>query len=168
MSLADRLAAAKRERGVVPTQSTEDGGFSPAAPRARRNTDPFAELKRTVHQTLLDNLGPKLYDSRLTQSELEQKVRQTLQEVLAQEETPLTVADRAKIAQEIADDILGYGPLEPFRSTSSAPGRSTRSTAHSATKPTCAARSTRSWPGSAAASTSPARWSTRACPTAAA
>jgi pilus assembly protein CpaF len=67
-----------------------------------------------VHQTLLDNLGPKLYDSRLTQSELEQKVRQTLQEVLAQEETPLTVADRAKIAQEIADDILGYGPLEPF------------------------------------------------------
>jgi pilus assembly protein CpaF len=114
MSLADRLAAAKRERGVVPTQTTEDGGFSPAAPRARRNTDPFAELKRTVHQTLLDNLGPKLYDSRLTQSELEQKVRQTLQEVLAQEETPLTVADRAKIAQEIADDILGYGPLEPF------------------------------------------------------
>jgi pilus assembly protein CpaF len=67
-----------------------------------------------VHQTLLDNLGPKLYDSRLTQADLEQKVRSTLQEVLAQDDTPLTVADRARIAQEIADDILGYGPLEPF------------------------------------------------------
>src|SRR4051795_4881639 len=104
MSLADRLGAAQRGRGVVPPQSPEDGGFSPAAPRARRHTDPFADLKRAVHQTLLDNLGPKLYDSRLTQSELEQKVRQTLQEVLAQDETPLTVADRARIAQEIADD----------------------------------------------------------------
>jgi pilus assembly protein CpaF len=115
MSLADRLAAAKRERGVVPAEAAlGDGDFSPAAPRIRRAADPFAELKRTVHQALLDNLGPKLYDSRLTQSELEQKVRQTLQEVLAQEETPLTVADRAKIAQEIADDILGYGPLEPY------------------------------------------------------
>jgi pilus assembly protein CpaF len=115
MSLADRLAAAKRERGVAPAEAAlGDGEFSPAAPRIRRTADPFAELKRTVHQTLLDNLGPKLYDSRLTQSELEQKVRQTLQEVLAQEETPLTVADRAKIAQEIADDILGYGPLEPY------------------------------------------------------
>ena len=30
------------------------------------------------------------------------------------EETPLTAADRTRIAQEIADDILGYGPLEPF------------------------------------------------------
>jgi len=113
MSLADRLAAAKRERGVVRAEPSADG-FAPAAPRARRSADPFADLKRTVHQTLLDNLGPKLYDARLTQSELEQKVRQTLQEVLAQDETPLTVADRARVAQEIADDILGYGPLEPY------------------------------------------------------
>jgi pilus assembly protein CpaF len=115
MSLADRLAAAKRDRGVIPQDNGGgDGSFVSAAPRARRSIDPFSDLKRTVHQTLLDNLGPKLYDSRLTQSELEQKVRQTLQEVLAQEETPLTVADRARIAQEIADDILGYGPLEPY------------------------------------------------------
>jgi pilus assembly protein CpaF len=113
MSLADRLAAAKRERGVVsPGPSTE--GFAGPSTRSRRAADPFAGLKRTVHQTLLDSLGPKLYDSRLTQSDLEQRVRQTLQEVLAKDETPLTVADRARIAQEIADDILGYGPLEPY------------------------------------------------------
>jgi pilus assembly protein CpaF len=37
-----------------------------------------------------------------------------VQAVLELEETPLTVADRTRIAQEIADDILGYGPLEPF------------------------------------------------------
>jgi len=43
--------------------------------------DPFAEIKRTVHQALLETLGPKLYDSRLSQPELEQRVRQTLQEV---------------------------------------------------------------------------------------
>jgi pilus assembly protein CpaF len=113
MSLADRLAAAQRERGAVASEPTVDG-FSRATPRHRRATDPFAEVKRAVHQTLLDNLGPKLYDSRLTQTDLEHKVRQTLQEVLAQTETPLSIADRARIAQEIADDILGYGPLEPF------------------------------------------------------
>ena len=114
MSLSDRLTAAKRERGAIPTEPSSGDGFTSAAPRARRSSDPFAEVKRTVHQTLLENLGPKLYDSRLTQSELEQKVRQTLQEVLAQDETPLTVADRARIAQDVADDILGYGPLEPY------------------------------------------------------
>ncbi len=113
MSLSDRLAEARRARGVDSSMEPQSDALVNRS-KHRRTTDPFAELKQTVHQTLLENLGPQLYDARLTQSELEQKVRLTLQEVLAQEETPLTVQDRARIAQEVADDILGYGPLEPF------------------------------------------------------
>jgi len=113
MSLADRLAQARRTRAGVDEQQPDPDTFHERHHRPRQ-ADPFADLKRTVHQALLENLGPKLYDSRLTQPELEQRVRLTLQEVLAKDETPLTVADRARIAQEIADDILGYGPLEPF------------------------------------------------------
>src|SRR5437868_1810332 len=113
MTITDRIAAAKRAR-----TSTEDGegdeSLSLSQVRRRRSSDPFADLKRTVHQRLLDTLGPKLYDAHMTQSELETKVRQTLQETLATEQAPLTVADRTRIAQEIADDILGYGPIEPF------------------------------------------------------
>jgi pilus assembly protein CpaF len=112
MSLADRLAQAKRDRGQEAPAEPRPGG-RPSA-RAARATDPFLALKRQVHQTLLDSLGPKLYDSKLTQSDLEQRVRQTLQETLATSDTPLSVADRTKIAEEIADDILGYGPLEPY------------------------------------------------------
>jgi pilus assembly protein CpaF len=82
--------------------------------RAARNADPFAEVKRSVHAALLDVLGPKLYDARLEQRELEQQVTQTLQEVLQRDETPLTVVDRSRIAQEVADEILGHGPLEPY------------------------------------------------------
>ncbi len=115
MTLADRLARAKRERVDSTTQDAAES-LSGAAParQKRRTTDPFAELKRTVHASLLEALGPKLYDARMTQSELETKVRSTLQEVLSREETPLTVSDRTRISQDIADDILGYGPLEPF------------------------------------------------------
>jgi pilus assembly protein CpaF len=112
MSLADRLAQARRSR---------DAEAEPSPPSleahinaGRRAADPFVDLKRTVHASLLESLGPQLYDSKFTQADLEQKVRHTLHEVLAQEETPLSVADRTRIAQEIADDILGYGPLEPF------------------------------------------------------
>jgi pilus assembly protein CpaF len=118
MSLADRLAQARQgrevqEQGNRLSQST--GAPLPMAHRRRSApSDPFAELKRTVHQALLDNLGPQLYDSRLTQPDLEQRVRQTLQEVLAGGDMPLTSADRVRIAQEIADDILGYGPVEPY------------------------------------------------------
>ena len=67
-----------------------------------------------VHNRLLQQLGPKLYDANLTQSELERMVRSTLQDAMQEEEVLLTPADRTRIAQEIADDILGYGPIEPF------------------------------------------------------
>jgi pilus assembly protein CpaF len=112
VSLADRLAQARRGR----SGTTPDAASDATQSRTRRpaSVDPLADLKRTVHASLLESLGPQLYDSRLTEEELESRVRVTLQEVLAHEETPLTVTDRARLAQEIADDILGYGPLEPF------------------------------------------------------
>nr|WP_269329033.1 CpaF family protein [Kineosporia babensis] len=119
--MADRLAQARLERTDFGERPRVSGSLPdpPSGPaRIRRRpapaADPFADLRRTVHQTLLEGLGPQLYDSRLSQTELEQRVHQTLQEVLQTGQTPLTVADRARIAQEIADDILGYGPLEPY------------------------------------------------------
>jgi pilus assembly protein CpaF len=112
MSLADRLAQAKRSRDADAVPATTS--LEPHAVSGRRSADPFVDLKRTVHTSLLESLGPQLYDSKFTQADLEQKVRHTLHEVLSQEETPLSVADRTRIAQEVADDILGYGPLEPF------------------------------------------------------
>ena len=41
-------------------------------------------------------------------------VRGALQEAMQAEDILLTTAERTRIAQEIADDILGYGPIEPF------------------------------------------------------
>jgi pilus assembly protein CpaF len=114
MSLADRLAQAQAVRepkaAAEPTTSAGEGHRK----KTISSADPFAELKRTVHQRLVSSMGPKLYDAKKSQTELEQQVRATLQEVMSTEDTPLTMADRVRITQEIADDILGYGPIEPY------------------------------------------------------
>ncbi len=110
MTLADRLA--KAQKAVAPPD--QPIVVAGQVRRRMRVADPFAQVKRTVHTSLLESLGPKLYDARMSQTELETKVRQTLQVVLEREETPLTAGDRTRIAQEVADDILGNGPLEPF------------------------------------------------------
>ena len=79
MSFADRLAHAQRSRLPQPADS-EAPSVNGKHHRGRHTPgDPFAELKRKVHAALLESLGPKLYDSRMTQSELEQKVRHSLQ-----------------------------------------------------------------------------------------
>lgn len=112
MSLADRLESVRRgqqQQGAAASHNV------PAAHGEKlRIADPFAAVKASVHQALLDSLGPQLYDPHLDQSELESKVRHTLQEVMDSEETPLSLADRTRIAQEVADEILGHGPLEPL------------------------------------------------------
>ncbi|WP_246000199.1 CpaF family protein [Nocardioides pocheonensis] len=74
----------------------------------------FDDLKENVHEELLIQLGPKLYDANLSPTELESMVRQALADVMAASDRPLTSTDRQRITQEIADDILGYGPIEPY------------------------------------------------------
>ncbi len=113
MTLADRLAQIQRVPAQAQPADTPALHTSPRPGRVRGD-DQFAALKRRVHDSLLESLGPQLYDGRMSQPDLEHKVRQTLQAVLERDDTPLTAADRTRIAQEVADEILGYGPLEPY------------------------------------------------------
>lgn len=110
MGLADRINAVRTPTVAAAASGDEPGRHHPA----RRVADPFAELRAGVHQALLESLGPRLYDPRLEQAELEQQVRVQLQSVLELEETPLSATDRSQISQDITDDILGHGPLEPL------------------------------------------------------
>ncbi|MFN2641940.1 MAG: CpaF family protein [Actinomycetota bacterium] len=108
MSLYERLSKARTVPDTVPAEAAPTGAPPP------RPEDPFANLKRKIHQSLLQALGPKLYDMNMTAEQLEFRVRQQLQEVLQEESTPLSQADRQRLVSETTDDILGYGPIEPF------------------------------------------------------
>src|ERR1043166_4007221 len=65
--------------------------------------DPFAEVKSRVHFTVIGDLGPQLYNVNMDPEALRERVLADVRDQLAQE---------TGIAREIADDILGHGPLE--------------------------------------------------------
>jgi pilus assembly protein CpaF len=104
----------------------EDGGIrarnappstSPARAGSRRGnseTERLEELKHDVHSELLKELGPQLYDANMDQAELDKRVRAVLGTLMSSQERPISNADRNRLTQEISDDILGYGPIEPF------------------------------------------------------
>jgi pilus assembly protein CpaF len=87
---------------------------------ANRNTetgpkrlDSFAELKDRIHLAVISDLGPRLYNQGLDNAQLHQLVVSDIRTRLSQERG-LAVADRDRLIQEIADDTLGHGPIEPL------------------------------------------------------
>jgi pilus assembly protein CpaF len=83
----------------------------PAGSGSRR--DPVIdELRQKIHHHLIDELGPILYDKRLSEDDLRRRVHEQLHAALAQERAPLSAADKAQLIQDVSDDILGYGPID--------------------------------------------------------
>lgn len=113
MSLSDRLAQARKSREMDVTVREPEVATTRRAPR-KRAVDPHVEIKKSVHSALVESLGAQLYQTQLSEADLNQRVRVVLHDVLARDQTPMPSAERAALAQQIADEILGYGPLEPF------------------------------------------------------
>ena len=75
--------------------------------------DPYAELKTRVHHEVIATLGAELFKQEANE-DLSERVLRSVTEQLTLDRTPLTREERRQLVREITDDILGYGPLEPF------------------------------------------------------
>jgi pilus assembly protein CpaF len=106
MGLSERLNQAGVPRTAAAT--------AVAASAAGAHVDDFASLKHEVHDNLMQSLGQQAYAGQMEQRLLEENVFNAIQAVLAKSKRPLSTGDRARITQEIIDDILGNGPLEPL------------------------------------------------------
>jgi pilus assembly protein CpaF len=76
--------------------------------------DRSAEVRDQIQTRLIEVLGARLYDDAMEDGELRQLVDHRLRELLDEEETPLSIHEKAQIIQQIGDNILGLGPIEPF------------------------------------------------------
>ncbi|MBI2321372.1 MAG: Flp pilus assembly complex ATPase component TadA, partial [Chloroflexi bacterium] len=92
----------------------------PARYRALRSVDAdrapadlFAELKERLYQRLLRELDPAKLAGR-DKRELRPEVEEMAAQLLALDETPMAREERLHLVGEIADEVLGLGPLEPL------------------------------------------------------
>jgi len=111
MGLHDRIKGTGSENGAA-TSVAEVSNLS-QSPERTKTADPYAELKSRVHHAVIARLGPELFASESAE-DLSERVLRAVMEQLALDRTPLTREERRQIVKEITDDILGYGPLEPF------------------------------------------------------
>lgn len=79
------------------------------------STNEFNELKSRVHDRLLEILDLSLIDT-LEEDLLRREIRRLTRNILAESEvqTPLNAEEKERLYQEIEDETLGLGPIEPF------------------------------------------------------
>src|SRR6059036_725851 len=111
MGLHDRLKTSNGTSSATAELLT--GGQSHETSSPSPAQDPYAELKTRIHHACIATLGAELFKREAT-GVLNERVTRAVTEQLVLDRTPLTREERRQIIREITDDILGYGPLEPF------------------------------------------------------
>jgi pilus assembly protein CpaF len=108
--LADRLNRSDGAMGVTAATAGALREINQGIP----DSPDVAQFRHLVNEELKRIIGQKLYSGEIDKATLEDNVFRAITSVIEQSVLPLTTADRAALLQEIVDDILGNGPLEPL------------------------------------------------------
>src|SRR6476620_7604472 len=105
--------------GSRPTPASKAPAIAPSSGMYGRRAEveeisPVDRVKIDLHRKLIERLDlealEQIPDERLLNSE----IRSVVIELLRQESTPLTVADREDIIEQVLYEITGLGPIEPM------------------------------------------------------
>lgn len=81
-------------------------------PKLQQPVDVFAALKQRAATALFEHLGARFNDSAITEHDLKTAARDELTRIIDSEQVPLSPDERTRLIQDVADDVLGYGPLQ--------------------------------------------------------
>jgi len=108
---AAQPATALRGREQAPPGQVE--GIPTSAAATVSPFDPFAELKYRIHERLIKELDLQKFQSQgQAAGELRQAIEEAASAMLASHDAPLSRQERQRLMREIADEVLGFGPLQ--------------------------------------------------------
>jgi pilus assembly protein CpaF len=85
----------------------------PTMPRGDAPRPQFVQLKGNVHKKLLNRLNLEALAT-VDRQRAESEIRALVFELMAEEATPVSIAEREQVLSDILDEVFGLGPLEPL------------------------------------------------------
>jgi pilus assembly protein CpaF len=73
----------------------------------------YQELKFTIHRKLLDRINLEALSS-LAGERARAEIRIAVAKLVEEERTPLSLAEKERVIEEVLDEVFGLGPLEPL------------------------------------------------------
>src|SRR5680860_720852 len=123
-------ASAPSHAEGTPAESPHSGSPEPAAPAAPRSTPPppikherkpvehsrseeYYDVKTTVFNALIDTIDLTQL-AKLEPDAAREEIRDIVSEIVAIKNVVMSIAEQEELLEDICNDVLGYGPLEPL------------------------------------------------------
>jgi len=73
----------------------------------------YTELKMTLHRRLLDMINLSVID-KMAPEDFRREIGEMIRELLVEENRPLNLSERVQLVNDVLDELLGLGPIEPL------------------------------------------------------
>ena len=118
----------KDKKGMILVKPQGEGNTAPIPPQVQENQESrlvqmprrdaareakLYEVKKRIHHLLLERLDLSALEN-VDEQVRAKEIRQALGILLAEDEEPLNLGEKTRLARELEFEILGLGPLEPL------------------------------------------------------
>jgi pilus assembly protein CpaF len=103
---------------VAPAPAPVDGGrtsgmYSPRRPE-EATLSAVDQLRVDLHRRLIERLDLEALERLSDEAAIALQIRQAVSELLRSESTPLSLAERDEVVEQIVYEVTGLGPIEPL------------------------------------------------------
>src|SRR5688572_433955 len=78
-----------------------------------RKTDEYYELKTQIFGALIDTIDLSQL-SKMDQDQAREEIRDIVNDIITVKNVVMSIAEQEELLEDICNDVLGYGPLEPL------------------------------------------------------
>src|SRR5581483_11480153 len=97
---------------ALPKQAAPTAGKA-ATPRAADLSDDYYQIKSTIFNALIDAIDLAQL-AQLAPEAAREEIRDIVNEIISIKAVVMSIAEQEHLLQDICNDVLGYGPLEPL------------------------------------------------------
>jgi len=111
----DITASDKATKPVVKPQQMQPVPAKPQPKQAARRSDNYYDMKGTIFNALIDAIDLTQL-GQLDRDAARDEIRDIVNEIITLKDVAMSIAEQEELLEDICNDVLGYGPLEPLLS----------------------------------------------------
>jgi pilus assembly protein CpaF len=107
--------AVEGQRPSAPSPTKPSASLSPSkpVPVADARSDEYYQVKTTIFNALIDTIDLAQL-AQLDPESAREEIRDIVNEIISIKAVVMSIAEQEHLLQDICNDVLGYGPLEPL------------------------------------------------------